>query len=133
MQLPQTVLNGIKDIFIPDAEYIDTAFNSFLSEMKMKFGINTGVFESLFQSESAVTDTYVDYNISGVGNFNLKVFDSKFLVDGVTFFRPFIRGFLVLMMFLFHVKQLIGFFGYDAGVVTGRNDHIKSAKESQKE
>ena len=100
--------------------------------MKMKFGIDTSFFESLFDSESAVSDTYVDYSIPGVGSFNLKVFDAKYLVEGVTFFRPFIRGFLVLLMFLFHVKQLIGFFGYDAGVVTGRSEHIQSAKESQK-
>lgn len=97
----------------------------------MKFSFDTAFFENLLDSEQPVTDTYMDYTLSGVGTFKLKVFDAKFLVDGVTYFRPFIRGFLVLMMFLFHVKQLIGFFGYDAGVVTGRNEHIKSAKSEQ--
>lgn len=90
----------------------------------MKFGFNTSFFENLFQSEKPVEDVYADYEISGVGNFHLKVFDTKYLIDGVTFFRPFIRGFLVLMMFLYHVKQMIGFFGYDAGVVAGRSDWI---------
>ena len=97
----------------------------------MKFSFDTGFFETLMDSEQPVSDIYADYNISGVGSFKLKLLDTKFLVDGVTYFRPFIRGFLVLMMFLFHVKQLIGFFGYDAGVVTGRNEHIKSAKSDQ--
>lgn len=97
----------------------------------MKFSFDTSFFENLFDGEQPVTDTYMDYDIAGVGSFKLKVFDAKFLVDGVTYFRPFIRGFLVLMMFLFHVKQLIGFFGYDAGVVTGRTEHIKSAKSEQ--
>lgn len=91
------------------------------------------MFESLFSGEKAVEDTYVDYSIPGVGAFNLKVFDSKYFVQGVEYFRPFLRGFIVLLMFLYHIKQIIGFFGYDAGVVTGRNDHIKSARESQKE
>lgn len=97
----------------------------------MKFNVDTGFFESMFDDSEAVDDVYADYTIPGVGTFNLKMFDAEFFVDGVTYFRPFIRGFLVLLMALFHVKQLIGFFGYDAGVVTGRNDHIKSAKEGQ--
>lgn len=129
--LPELILEGIKDIFIPDSDYIESSFNSFLSELKMKFNIDTGAFESLFTSEQPVSDTYVDYDLTGVGSFHLKVFDSKFLVDGVTFFRPFIRGFLVLMMLFYHIKQVIGFFGYDSGVVTGRTEHIKSSKEGQ--
>lgn len=98
----------------------------------MKFNFDTTVFESLFQGESAVTDKYVDYNIPGVGAFHLKVFDSKYLIDGVTFFRPFIRGFLVLLMFLYNVRQLIGFFGYDAGVVAGRSDVREESIKQQR-
>lgn len=123
-ELPTTIINGIKGIFIPDTDYIDNAFNSFIDEMKMKFNFDTEFFESLFQSEKPVEDVYLDYSIPGVGDFKLKVLDTKFLVDGVTYFRPFIRGFLVLLMFLYHVRQLIGFFGYDAGVVAGRSEWI---------
>ena len=129
--LPELILEGIKSIFIPDDEYIEESFNGFLNELKMKFSLDTSVFESLFSSESPVTDTNIDYNISGVGSLNLKVFDSKYLVQGVTFFRPFVRGFLVLLMFLFHMKQIQGFFGYNAGVVDGRNEHIKNSLKEQ--
>lgn len=130
--LPQLILDGIKDIFIPDTDYIDNAFNDFLAELKMKFNLDTGVFESLFNDEQAVTDTYMDYDIMGVGTFKFKVFDSKYLVQGVEYFRPIVRGFIVLMLFLYHVRQLISFFGYDSGVVAGRSEHIKSARESQR-
>lgn len=133
LSLPTLILDGLKAIFIPDKDYIETEFNSFLQEMKVKFNMDVSAFENLFQTELAVSDTYVDYSIPGVGNFRLKVFDSSFFAQGVAYFRPIIRGFLVLMMLLFHVKQLIGFFGYDAGVVAGRSEHIKSARESQKE
>lgn len=75
----------------------------------------------------------MDYDIPYVGEFKLKVFDAKFFVDGVEFFRPFIRGFLVLLMFLYHVRQLIGFFGYDSGVVAGRTDGIMEARKAQRE
>lgn len=125
LELPTLILEGIKAIFIPDTEYIDTAFNGFLDELKMKFGIDTGFFESLFQGESAVDDVEGNYNIPGVGSFNLTFLDSSYLVQGVTYFRPFIRGFLVLLMALYHIKQLLGFFGYNAGVVAGRSEWIE--------
>lgn len=121
------------DVFIPDAGYIEEKFNEFLANMKRRFGIDTGMFESLFTSEKPVEDIYVDYSILGLGNFHLKVFDTSYFVQGVTYFRPFIRGFLVLLMLLYHVKQCISFFGYDSGVVTGRSDHIAAEKKGQRE
>lgn len=133
IDIPSLILNGIVDIFIPDAEYIEEKFNEFLEDMKRRFGIDTGMFEGLFSSEKPVEDIYVDYSLFGIGNFHLKVFDTSFFVDGVTYFRPFIRGFLVLMMLLYHVKQCISFFGYDSGVVTGRSEHIAEAKKGQRE
>lgn len=128
MGLPTLILDGIKAIFIPDAEYIETSFNGFLSELKMKFGIDTGFFENLFQGESAVEDVKGNYSIPGVGAFNFTFLDASWIVTGVTYFRPFIRGFLVLLMMLYHVKQLLGFFGYNAGVVGGRSEWIEYTK-----
>lgn len=133
LSLPTLILDGIKAIFIPDEGYIQESFDSFLEEMKMKFNLDTSAFENLFQGEAPVSDVNVDYRIPGVGQFNLKVFESSYLSQGVGYFRPIIRGFLVLMMLLFHVKQLIGFFGYDAGVVSGRGDHIAAEKRGQRE
>lgn len=124
LSLPSLILEGIKEIFIPDAEYIDTTFTGFVNELKMKFGVDTGFFENLFRGESAVEDVKGNYTIPGVGSFNLTFLDTRFFVQGVTYFRPFIRGFFVLLIALFHVKQLIGFFGYNAGVVQGRSDWI---------
>lgn len=126
--LPTAILDGIKAIFIPDAEYIDNAFNGFLAELKMKFGIDTGFFEGIFRGESAVDDVKGNYSIPGVGAFNLTFLDASWIVQGVTYFRPFIRGFLVLLMMLYHVKQLLGFFGYNAGVVGGRSEWIEYTK-----
>lgn len=86
----------------------------------MKFNFDTAFFENLFHGESVVQDVYADYDIYGVGSFHLKMFDAKFLVDGVEYFRPFIRGFLVLLMALYNIKQILGFIRQDAGVVTGK-------------
>lgn len=88
--------------------------------MKLKFNFDTDFFESLFDEEEPVTDIEGDYHISGVGNMKLKFFDTKFLVDGVNYFRPFIRGFLILLLALYNIKQVLSFIRQDAGIVTGK-------------
>lgn len=114
------MLDGIKSIFIPDAEGIKASFDSFVADLKAKFGFNTDFFNDIAVGESPVHDEYVNYNIPGVGAFRLKVFDSSFLRQGVEYFRPLIRGFLVLLMALYNVKQVLSFIRQDAGVVTGK-------------
>lgn len=127
--LPSLIYSGLKAIFIPDADYINISYSSFVDFLSTKFNLDTTAFEHLFDSENPVDDQFMDYSIPGVGSFKLKVLDTAYLKQGVEYFRPIIRGFLVLLMFLFHVKQFIGFFGYNAGVVDGRTEHIKGAKE----
>lgn len=128
LSLPNLILDGIKSIFIPDTNHIKDRMDSFVDEMGMKFAFDTEFFEDLFQAEKPVEDIDMDYNISGVGDFKLKVLDTSFFVQGVTYFRPFIRGFLVLLMLLYHIRQLIGFFGYDAGVIAGRQEWVAYTK-----
>lgn len=130
----------LKDIFVPDGEYIESSFYEFSAFVQDKFHVNFSVFENIFGQNTRATnvqveDVVVKYNFYGIPNktFELKVLDASFLKQGVEYFRPLIRSFLVFLMFLFHVKQLISFFGYDAGVVTGRSDHIAEAKKAQKE
>lgn len=126
--LPNAIINGVKSIFVPDADYIDSSLNSFVDELKLKFNFDTEFFEQLFQAEAPITDVYLDTEIPGVGKFKFKVLDASLLVDGIAYFRPFIRGFLVLLMALYNIRQLIGFFGYDAGVVAGRSEWISYNK-----
>lgn len=135
--IAKVLLSGIEDIiraiFIPDSDYTVNSLRSFVDELMVKFNFDTEFFETLFTAETPVEDIYVDYTIPGVGDFKFKVFNASVFQTGVVYFRPFIRGFLVLLMALYHIKQLIGFFGYDAGVVAGRGDYIKGEKLKQKE
>jgi hypothetical protein len=123
-------VEGIKDVFIPDTAYIDSAYSGFVEDLKEKFSLDTTAFETLFDNEKPVEDVTADYYIPGVGNFKLKMLDVSFFKDGVNAFRPIIRGFLVLLMLLYHVKQVIGFFGYNAGVVQGRSEWIAYNKSN---
>lgn len=95
----------------------------------MKFGFDTEFFEALFDGEMSVQDVYTDYEISGVGTFTLKVLDTKFFVEGVTYFRPFIRGFLVLLMALYNIHHVLSFIRQDAGVVAGKADDLEAGKK----
>lgn len=120
MSLPSLILNGIKDIFIPDVDALENEFNAFLRELKLQFNFDTDFFENIATDGTPVQDVEGDYSISGVGTFKLKFFDTKYLYDGVEFFRPFIRGFIVLLLAFYNIKMLLGFIRQDAGVVTGK-------------
>lgn len=128
--LKDGVLNGIKSIFIPDTDAIQASFNSFLFELKSKFGFDTSFFEDVLGEDGKpVTDIEGDYNIHGVGNMKLKFFDTEYLVQGVEYFRPFIRGFLVLLMAFYNIKMVLSFFRQDAGLVTGKTVSMGGKKE----
>ena len=98
--------------------------------MKSKFGFDTSFFEDVLSEDGKpVTDIEGDYNIPGVGNMKLKFFDTKYLVQGVEYFRPFIRGFIVLLMAFYNIKMLLSFIRQDAGVVTGKAVNMGGKKE----
>lgn len=120
LSFPDKILDKIKEIFIPDVESINESFNGFLDDLKMKFNYDTSAFESLFNASSPVEDKKENYNIYGLGSFNLTFFDSDPLKKGVEFFRPIIRGFLVLLMLFYNVKMMLSFIRQDSGVVTGK-------------
>lgn len=128
--LGDTILEGIKGIFIPDVDAIEDSFNGFLKTLNTKFNFDTDFFEELGTGEAPVQDVTIDYKIPGIDkNFTLKVFDTKFLIDGVEYFRPFIRGFIVLMMALYNIRMWLSFIRQDAGVATGKAIHMSTRQE----
>lgn len=127
--LPQTILDGIKGIFIPDPQEIESSLNNFADELKLRFGFQADFLKDFFSQEQTLEDAKVDYNISGVGTFNLTIFNSYYLKMGIIHMRPYIRGFVVLLIFFFNVKMTLGFIRQDAGVVTGKAVSHSTKKE----
>lgn len=127
--IAQKVVDGIKSIFIPDTEDINDKFMSFLDELKMKFQFDTEFFEGVFRDEQPVTDIDGTVNIPGVGDLDVKFFDTKYFVDGVTYFRPFVRGFIVLLLGLYNIRMLLSFIRQDAGVVAGKSVKMSTKGE----
>ena len=123
--LPKQILDGIRDIFIPDATELQNKFFNFIENLKFKFNFDTDFFTGLFNTETPVDDVSTQYYIHGVGNFNLKLLDTKYFVQGVEFFRPFIRGVIVLFMGFYNVRMMLSFIRQDAGVASGKVAHKK--------
>lgn len=135
-ELPSRIVSALgdllRDIFIPDPDYFEERIELFVDELQRKFSFDTSAFENLFLKTSTPGDIDMDYDVPGVGTIHATVFDSDLLVKGVDMMRGYIRGFLMLMIFLYHIRQLIGFFGYDSGVVAGRTDAVTSNIKSQR-
>ena len=116
-ELPTTILNGIKSIFIPDMEKVNTDFNSSLEQISSKFGLQEIKLDTLANTSTSPTDITESYNIYGIGSKKYKFFDTKYLIKGVEYFRPFIRGFIVLLLSFYNYKMFLGFIGHDSGMI----------------
>lgn len=117
------IIDGLKFIFIPDTDVLLEKFNNCVKEIKIKVGLSDfSAFYNLFDAERPVEDIKENYKIPGVGTFNFTFLDTSFLKDGVAYFRPFIRGFIILLCFFFNIRQLVGFFGYSSGDIQKMNE-----------
>ena len=108
VSLPQTILDGVKDIFIPDTEVIKEKFLGFVEDFGTIFGANFDAFDNLFTAEKPLEDVTVNYAIPGLGEFNLTILEKEWVHKGVAFFRPVIRGWLVLLLIIFNWNNTLG-------------------------
>lgn len=81
-----------------------------------QLGVQFNTLDRLFDREVAPEDVEENYKLSGVGTLKLKFFDSKYLIQGVAFMRPYIRGFIVLLLVLFSWRQIMSLIGQDPAI-----------------
>lgn len=106
--LPGLILDGIKDIFIPEAEVIEEKMTSGLEAIALTLDANWNALDGLFDGERPVEDIKADIPVPGLGTMELTILDSEYLIRGVHYFRPYIRGFLTLLLILFHWQNILG-------------------------
>lgn len=126
------ILDGIKDIFIPDTAEIDAKIDATVDNISSQLGVQFNTLDRLFEREVAPEDVTGDYNIPGVGTLKLKFFDSEFLIKGVALMRPYIRGFLVLLLILFVWRQVLTLIGQDPSIAHHAHENYQSWKEGDK-
>ncbi len=102
--IPDLILSGIKAIFVPDEETLQASFDKVTAKCN-----NLLVYydlERLFKTETDIADVTVTiYGKKAV------VVDSSVTQTGINHFRPYIRGFLVLMLVFFNVNQFLSLIG----------------------
>jgi len=79
-----------------------------------------GVFKQDNERSVELTvDPSVSFSFLGFDQ-ELSLFNSSFLVQAVVFFRPFIRGFIVLLWCFFAVNQVLSILGHQEIVGRGQ-------------
>lgn len=95
--------------------------------LKAKIGIDVYDLDNLFSSSSAPTDITAEYN-GGLWSYSGKFVDFSWVVQGVEYFRPFIRGFIVLLLVFFNVRQALSMFGLNTGEIASVSETTGGGK-----
>lgn len=116
-QIPIVLLDGIKDIFIPDTEEINTMFEEVKNSIGNVIGLENFDFNSIWGTAEAPTDieSKVDF---GLFSYSGKFVDYSFFKIGIDYFRPYIRGFVILLLCLFNIRQAFSMFSLSSGDTT---------------
>ena len=130
--LPNLILDGIKSIFIPDTAEIEAKLDATVDNIASQLGVQFNTLDRLFDREVAPEDVSEDYYISGVGTLKLKFLDTDFLISGVALMRPYIRGFIVILLILFVWRQVMTLIGQDPSIAAHSYNEYKSWKEGDK-
>ena len=111
--LPQTlanlILDGIKSIFIPDPEHMEAQFMGLLDEINEKYAFDFDL-DSLFSNSKEPDDIVAVYTV-GSKNIEMTFVAWYYLKNAVEYFRPFIRGFIILMLIFYNLRQFASLFG----------------------
>lgn len=102
--MPDLILSAIKSVFVPDKETLQASFDKVT--VKCNKLLVSYDLERLFKTETNIADvTVIMYGKKAV------VVDSSIVQTGISYFRPYIRGFLVLMLVFFNVNQFLSLIG----------------------
>lgn len=93
-------------------------FDNLLNGLQEKLGIDIYDMDNLFSASSAPGDVEATYD-GGLWTYSGKFVDFSWVIQGVDYFRPYIRGFIVLLLVFFNVRQALSMFGLSSGEITG--------------
>lgn len=131
-KIGEIILEGVKEIFIPDTAEIEAELDATVDNISSQLGVQFNTLDRLFDREVAPEDVNGEYNLPGVGKLQVKYFDSDFLISGIALMRPYIRGFLVVLLIMFVWRQVMTLIGQDPGIAAHSYNEYKSWKEGDK-
>ena len=103
--LANLILDGLKSIFIPDPEQLETMFLDLLAEIYdiYEFDFDLG---ALFAEGRPPDNIKAEY-FAGSKVKEMTFVDWKFLISAVEGLRKYIRGFIVVMLVFFNLRQFM--------------------------
>ena len=112
---------------------MEATLDATVDNIASQLGMDFTVLDRLFDRELAPEDVTEEYERTGVGTLKLKFFDSDYLIKGVAYFRPYIRGFIVLLLVLFSWQQIMSFIGQDPGIAHHAKENYEKWKNGDSE
>ena len=106
VQIPNKILDGLKWLFIPSEYEINKSIQTLSNTFKSTFGVDSYDISDIFGTETEIADQQGTISVGGY-EFNLTVFNVKYLVRAISTFRPVIRGFIVFLLILYNINQLL--------------------------
>ena len=117
--IPDAIFEGIKRIFIPDTDKIQSSIDKLKDVAKSKFGVESVDLSGIRGVGTEISNHSGTVEILGY-SFTADFLDVSYLISGVTTFRPYIRGFIILLIFLYNINQFLHFIGA-GGLSLGAN------------
>lgn len=131
-QIVNGLIDGIKSLFIPDSESLNSVIQDYKNRLSTSFGIGSIDVSSALGAGTQIADQTGDVSVYGLGTFHVTVLDVSYLVSAVTTFRPYIRGLFVLFLALFNFNQFCGLIGVNIISVTGGGGDTKLIEGGKK-
>lgn len=117
--IPEKIFEGIKSIFVPDPDKIQSSIDKLKDVAKSKFGVESVDLSGIMGVGTEITNHSGTVEILGY-SFTADFLDVRYLVSAVATFRPYVRGFIVLLIFLYNINQFLHFIGA-GGLSLGAN------------
>ena len=103
--LIEGIVEGIKSVFVPDVDYIESKVQ-YLRDEFLALGVGFYDMSDIFNQEKPFTDITATIRGQEVVLVNMDIADKA-----VQEFRGIIRGFIVLLLVIYNYNQFMGFIG----------------------
>ena len=110
LSLPAKMIGALRDFLIPKKEDIDAVVQDNINRIKTAFGIGAVDLSGILGRSTEIADHTGSVDVYGLGTFNGTFLKVDYLVTAVTTFRPYIRGFLALLLIFYNIRQFFGLF-----------------------
>lgn len=107
-------------MFIPDVDNLKASFNDLYGDFGKLLNIQYSGIDDLFTDSKQIED--VDGTLSfipALSDVKVKYFDTTYLMQGIAYFRPYIRALIIMLLVFYNMKHGLSFIGQDAGMIAG--------------